>query len=166
MGQVIPSIPEFYAHALAIESEAVQRYREFEAYFTGRGDDVLAGLCHNLAVLEEEHLEALRKSCEGIELPAVNMAEHGWLAAERDEAAERAFYRVVDARQLLEIALRSECNALGFFQWVATSSPDGSVRSLAHEMAIEEMEHVNWVRNAIEYHLPRDSKAGSPEVSS
>jgi rubrerythrin len=152
MGQTIPAVPEFYAHALAIEREAVQRYREFEAYFTGRGDEVLAGLCLNLAVLEEQHLEALRKSCEGMELPAVNPAEHGWLTADHNEAAERAFYRVVDAQQLLEIALRSECNSLGFFQWVATTSPDESVRALANDMAMEEMDHVKWVRNAIEYH--------------
>ena len=162
MGQTIPAIPEFYAHALAIEREAVQRYREFEAYFAGRGDDVLAGLCSNLAVLEEEHLEALRTCCAGMELPDVNPAEHGWLTADRNSDAERAFYRVVDAGQLLEIALRSECNALGFFQWVATTSPDESVRSLAHDMAIEEMDHVNWVRNAIEYHVPSGSTA-SPE---
>ena len=152
MNRAVSGVPEFFAHALAIEREAVQRYREFEAYFTGRGDEVLAGLCHNLAVLEEQHLEALLKSCEGMELPAVSAMEHGWLTADHNEDAERAFYRVVDARQLLEIALRSECNALGFFQWIATTSPDEAVRSLAHDMAIEEMDHVKWVRNAIEYH--------------
>ena len=161
MAEAIPTIPEFYAHAIAIERESVQRYREFEAYFGGRGDEVLAGLCHNLLVLEDQHLAALLEASRGMQLPEVNPAEHGWLSADRDEDAERAFYRVVDARQLLEIALRSECNAVGFFEWVASTSPDESVRALAQEMALEELEHVNWVRNAIEYHGPAGPQAAT-----
>jgi rubrerythrin len=152
MSHAIPAIPEFYAHAIAIEREAVDRYREFEAYFNGRGDDVLAGLCNNLAALEEEHFDALKKSSRDLELPAVDPADHGWLAVDRDEVAKRSFYRIVEPRQLLEVALRSECNALGFFEWVANTSPDKEVRILAQAMALEEMDHVNWVRNAIEYH--------------
>ena len=152
MGESITAVPDFYAHALAIEREAVQRYREFEAYFAGRGDEVIAGLCGTLAAMEGEHLAALVDASRGLDLPTVNPAEHGWLATERNEDAVRAFYRVADAKQLLEIALRSECNALGFFEWVANTTSDERVRELARDMAAEEMSHVNWVRDALEYH--------------
>ena len=148
----IISVEEFYAHAIAIEREAARRYREFEEHFADRGEDVLAGLCGNLAALEGEHLEILLKASAGLTLPAIEAAGHQWLESGEPQAAARElFYRVVGRRQLLEIALQSECNALGFFEWVAQTTPDASVRSLARDMAVEEMEHVDWVRNALEY---------------
>jgi rubrerythrin len=146
------TVEEFYAHALAIEHEAARCYAEFEAHFADRGDDVLAGLCRNLAQLESEHFELLVKSSAGMGIPAIQAGSHQWLAAEASETAAREFlHRVATTRQLLEIALQSECNALGFFEWVAHTAPDGAVRSLARAMAQEEMEHVHWVQNALEY---------------
>ncbi len=53
----IETLEEFLAHAIAIEHEAVQRYREFETHFASRGEEVLGGLCRNLATLEGEHLQ-------------------------------------------------------------------------------------------------------------
>ena len=49
MLEPIASVQEFYAHALAIEREAAKCYREFQEHFTGRGEEVLAGLCGKLA---------------------------------------------------------------------------------------------------------------------
>ena len=49
MPRAIASVEEFYAHALAIEREAMERYDEFGAWFAARDEDVLAGLCWNLA---------------------------------------------------------------------------------------------------------------------
>ena len=155
----ILNVGEFYAHALAIEHEAVRRYREFEAYFAGRGDDVLAGLCRNLADMEGEHLRALTRATESMRLPSIDASRHDWLAPGSSSAAHEAFYRVVEARQLLEIALRSECDAMGFFEWVAHTTADPGVRALATEMAGEEMDHVKWVRNAIEYARAGDRRA-------
>lgn len=151
-GKPILTVEEFYAHAIAIEREAARRYREFEEYFADRGEDVLAGLCGNLAALESEHLEILLKASASLALPAIEAASHQWLeSAEPQAAARELFYRVVGKRQLLEIALQSECNALGFFEWIAQTTPDAAVRALARDMAVEEMDHVAWVRNALEY---------------
>ena len=147
------TVEEFYAHALAIEHEAAQRYREFEAHFADRGDEVLAGLCGNLARLESGHFDLLVKSSAGLAIPAIDTSSHQWLeSGSPDAGAREIFYRIANARQLLEIALHSECNALGFFEWVAHTTTDSAVRTLAREMAVEEMEHVRWVQNALSYH--------------
>ncbi|MGZ5102851.1 MAG: hypothetical protein ACXWHB_01025 [Usitatibacter sp.] len=154
----ILTVEEFYAHAIAIEREAAERYREFEAYFADRGEDVISGLCRSLAQFEGEHLDALLKSSDHLELPAIDASSHQWLEAGSPEAPAREFfYRVANKRQLLEIALRSECNALGFFEWVSHTTPDATVRALARDMAAEEMEHVTWVRNALEYDVPKNA---------
>ena len=161
MSRAIASTRELYAHALAMEREAVRRYREYEAYFDARGDEVLAGLCRNLATLEAQHLAAIGESARGIELPLEDASGDGPIASSLE--GDGAFRDAVDARQLLEIALRAECDALGFFEWVASTSPDETVRSLAQEMALEEMDHVKWVRDAIEYHEPSGLQVSAQE---
>jgi rubrerythrin len=148
----IRSLPEFYSHALAIEHEAAERYAEFREYFDDRGEEVLAGLCGNLGQAEEEHFRHLARASEGLELPPVADGEFRWLESGPPESAAReVFYRIASPRQLLEVALQGEYSALAFFQWAERTSADDRVRSLAHELAEEELHHAQWVREALEY---------------
>lgn len=148
----IATIEEFFAHAIAIEREAATRYREFQAHFADRGEDVIAGLCRNLAGFEEDHLQDLLARAKGLDLPALEPGRYRWLEAGSPEAAARElFYRVASERQLMEIALHAEQKAQRFFEWIAANAPTEKVRDLARGMAREEEEHVGWVRSAIEY---------------
>ena len=156
MPKPLGGIEEFYAHALAIEREAVERYAEFEGWFADRGEEVLAGLCRNLAHLEAGHLRQIVEACRGMALPAVDASRYQWLECGSPEApARELFYRVAEPRHLLEIALHAECNALGFFEWVARTSPNAHVRAAAREMAADEEQHVKWAARALEYHPSR-----------
>jgi rubrerythrin len=152
MKNPIDSVERFYAHAIAIEREAAERYGEFATYYADRGEDVLAGLCRNLAQLEGEHLEQLLVASRHLQLPAIATHEFQWLESGSPEAPAREFfYRVASPRQLLEVALHAEMCALDFFEWAARTTKDPNVRLLAREMAGEEIEHVRWVRHALEY---------------
>lgn len=152
MLQAIRTVEEFLAHALAIEREAAERYREFEAYFRDHSQEILAGLCGNLAGLEEEHFALLVKESRGRKLPVIAADEYRWLESGAPEAAARElFYRIASERHLLEVALHAEREAQRFFEWVALGTPDKKVRELAREMADEEAQHVRWVEQAIEY---------------
>lgn len=151
----IASVEEFYAHALAIEREAAERYAEFEAHFAARGEEVIAGLCRNLASAEREHFEELARACTNLTLPAIATADYQWLDAGSPEApARELLYRVATPRRLLEIALAAELRARAFFVWVARTARLHHVQELASVMAAEELEHVQWVRRALEYHAP------------
>lgn len=151
----IATVEEFYAHALAIEREAADRYAEFEESFAGRGEDVLSGLCRNLASAERQHFEELARACGHLTLPAIAAGDYRWLEAGSPEAAARELlYRVATPRQLLEIALAAELRARAFFVWVESTAPSHEVQELASIMAAEEVEHVQWVRQALEYHAP------------
>ena len=153
MPRPIGTVEEFYAHALAIEREAAERYNEFAAWFGDRGDDVLAGLCHNLARFEGEHYEQLVRGCEDLKLPVISEADYLWLGDAPPETGARAlFFRAAQPRHLLEIALEAEMRAREFFVWVARTSASRPVRELAAIMAAEETEHVAWVTQAMEYH--------------
>ena len=152
MGYRIRTIEEFYAHALAIEHEAAERYTEFEGWFRDRGEDVLAGLCGNMARMEGAHFRELVEASRHLRLPAIGSAEYGWLEAGSPEAPAREFfYRVALPRHLLQIALQAEMNAAAFFERVGLTSDNPEVCALARQMAAEEREHVVWVRNALEY---------------
>jgi rubrerythrin len=152
----IRSVEEFYAHALALEREAAERYSEFETWFFDRGEEVLAGLCRNLARMENEHFMELVRASRHLSLPSIDGAGYQWLESGSPEAAAReVFYRVAEPRHLLEIALHAECNALAFFEWVARSTPDASIRALAQGMAAEEQQHVEWVQKALEHRPSR-----------
>jgi len=155
MPRPIATVEEFYAHALAIEREAAERYEEFAAWFASRGEDVLAGLCANLAGFEREHYGQLVRGCQALAIPAINPGDYLWLAdAPPETGARELFYRAAKPQHLLEIALEAELRARDFFVEVARNSPTRTVRELAAIMAAEEAEHIAWVTQAIEYHTP------------
>ena len=153
MRKPIQTVEEFYAHALAIELEAAERYAEFESYFRDRGEVVLAGLCANIGRMEGEHFRELVAASRHLRLPTIHNGDYKWLEAGSPEAPARDFfYRVATPRHLLEVALQAELNALAFFQNVAITSDSVEVCKLARQMGDEERQHVLWVRNALEYH--------------
>lgn len=153
MPRRIQTVEEFYAHALAIELEAAERYAEFETYFRDRGEVVLAGLCANLGRVEGEHFRELVAASRHLRLPAIAPGDYKWLEAGSPEAPAREFfYRIATPRHLLEIALQAEVNAFAFFQHVGLTSDSVEVCALARQMAEEEKQHAVWVRHALEYH--------------
>ena len=149
MPQPIATVEEFYAHALAIEREAAERYAEYADWFEMR-NAAIAQLCRRLAALEHEHFKELADACAQLELPEIGLGQYRWLESDSPEALAREFvYRVATPRKLLEIALAAELRAQAFFVWIARTAPQRSVRELAAIMAAEEGEHVAWVRDAI-----------------
>ncbi|HET9580970.1 MAG TPA: ferritin family protein [Usitatibacter sp.] len=155
MPRPIDTLELFYAHAIAIEREAVERYEEFTTYFRDRGDDVLAGLCENMAREEQEHHRKLLRAARGLELPPIDARRYRWLDEGSPEApARELFYRVTTARQLLEIALAGELAARRFFRWVTRTSRDPAVRAAARTLSHEEADHARWVMDALQYREP------------
>lgn len=151
----IDSLPLFYAHALAIEHEATERLIEFEGYFVDHGEEVLAGLCHQISHEELEQFRFLERACRGLALPPIATGAHGWLdLGNPEDAAHELFYRVVNARQLLDVALTGERKAERFYRWVARTSRDGGVRALAKAMAREERAHERCIDEALAYRPP------------
>ena len=152
----IRTVEEFYAHAIAIEREAAERYAEFAGWFGDRGEDALAGLCRILAEAERAHLADLELASQGVALPAIEAGGYRWIDGASPEApARELFYRVAEPRHLLEIARDAECRAFRFFEWVARSSPHPGVAALSRQMVAEEARHIQWVSEALDYYPSR-----------
>jgi rubrerythrin len=143
-------VAALYAHALAIEREAAQRYGEFAARMADEGNDAVARLFADLAGFEGEHAKALERECDGMALPPIAPAEFAWLDTGAPEtAAHDLLFQLMTPHDALEIALAAELRAQTFFEQVLDRAADPRLRDLAAEMAQEEQAHATWVREAL-----------------
>ena len=142
----IESSAELYAHAIALEREAAERYAQFAQRMKDEGRDDLAALFGTLAREEGEHLETLERRTEGVALPVLGASQYKWLDSGPPESGARELvFRLMTPRQALAIALHAEQRAQAFFEHAYWSAADPAVRALAKEMAAEEGEHVALV---------------------
>ena len=143
--------PELYAHAIAIEREAAARYAQLAERMADEGREDLARIFDMLARAEAEHLDALERRTEGVELPAIDEGRYHWLdAAAPETAARELVFRLMTPRQALAIALQAERRAHAFFERIAWTAADPALRALAREMAAEEREHIELVARLLE----------------
>ncbi|HYL90641.1 MAG TPA: ferritin family protein [Burkholderiales bacterium] len=142
----IESAAELYAHAIAIEREAAERYGELAERMEDEGREELAQVFGLLARVEAEHLETLLARSEGIPIPEVEAGRYKWLDSGAPETPARELvYRLMTPRHALAIALHAEQRAEAFFDHVFWTASDPALRALAKEMAAEEREHVALV---------------------
>ncbi len=146
----IQTPPELYAHAIAIEQEAAQRYGEFAERMSDLGNQDVAQIFSMLARLEGEHLQTLQNRTEGVELPRIDPRQYHWIDADAPETAAREWlFRLLTPRQALLIALDAEKRAQAFFERVFITATDPGLRMLAKEMALEENEHIGMVEQLL-----------------
>jgi hemerythrin-like domain-containing protein/rubrerythrin len=139
-----------YAHAIAIEREAAERYAEFATRMGDLGNDEVASLFSALARLETQHLAKLERQAREIALPAIDAAEHAWLDSGAPETMARDLvYRMMGPRDALAIALAGEQRAHAFFLRVQRLARDPAWRALAQEMASEESHHIELIGRAL-----------------
>jgi rubrerythrin len=146
----IRSAPELYAHAIAVEREAAERYSEFAERMNDLGAEAVASVFASLARMETEHLAALERRTEGLVLPPIDTESYGWLEAGAPEnAAHELVLRLMTPQSALTIALGAERRAQAFFESVLMTADDPALRSLAREMAADEIEHVALIEQLL-----------------
>jgi len=147
----IASSTELYAHAIAVEREAAQRYAEFAERMSDLGNDATAEIFGRLAETEAAHLERLLERTSGMALPELSVCDYRWLDSGAPETAARELvFRLMTPRQALAIALLAEKRAQAFFEHVLMTADDPALCALAGEMALEEQEHVVLVEKLLE----------------
>ena len=165
----IGSVSALYAHAMVIEHEAVERYREFASHMAQFGNDAVAELFGSLAEFGAEHAFHLAKRTAGMALPKVLATEYSWLDKDKRVPEARAFVlRMLTPRLALEIALHAEERAKAFFDQVTEETSDAGVRTLALELARDEQAHIAWVNEALarvpKRYQPTEAQPGDPTI--
>lgn len=147
----IDSIAEFYAHAIAIETEAAARYRDLAAQMKGFGNQDTAKLFDRLAGFEEKHAAELKKRSAGMKLPKLAAGAWEWLDNGPTEVPRYEFlFRRVYTHHVLLLALQAERRAKEFFERIRSSSADPGIKKLAADFAREEAEHMAWIEQQLE----------------
>jgi hypothetical protein len=94
-------------NAMKMECEAIERYRELEAWFTDRNYDDLASLCARLAVWHRDVYVRIGGQ-EGNIAADTTHATVPWVARDRGAKPYEFLWRLASPAQLLELALKAE----------------------------------------------------------
>ena len=151
--QIITSLGEFLAHALELEQESAERYRELSDSMEMHNNLEVAELFQKLAHYSQLHAREVQERTQGLEIPAIAPWDFKWNCPESPEAPcmEEVNY-LMTPLQALELALHNEIRGRDFYARVARESPDPEVRSTAGELVEEEDGHVTllqqWIARA------------------
>ncbi len=143
----VAGVDDLLQRAYAMELEAMERYEEFAAQLEVHGNLEVAGLFRKLAGAERKHAEAMARD---LAARGVAAAPGAALAAPGAEGFETdlgdTLHYLMTPYHALEIALRNELRAFGFFSDLSRSAAPDEIRRLASEFAQEEKLHVELVR--------------------
>lgn len=142
-------------HALAIELEAVQSYKELTDQMQQCGNDEVAGFFAAMSDLEAKHAEKIRQASAHIDLPELAPWEYLWPGMESPETIDlTAVHYLMTPHQALKLALENEMSALAFFKAAAKGGIDEKTRILAAEFAEDECQHVAWMKDWLSKYPP------------
>ena len=147
LSENIESLAEFLAHALELEVESAERYRELADNMQVHNNLEVAELFRRLARYGDAHAAEVQQRAAGLALPYISPWDFKWSCPEAPEAPcmEDAHY-LMNKCQALELALHNEIRGRDFYAQVAGSSSDPAVQEAAAEMAAEEDTHVSMLR--------------------
>ena len=143
--EVPRNVTEFMARAYAIEAEAAQRYHEFAEQMEMHNNTEVAALFRKLERIEQKHRDQILQHMGWTDPPRVEGFR--WEGTEGPETgAIGELHYLMQPRHALEIALHNEQRAFEFFGLLAKARVPADVRAAAREMAEEEREHVELIR--------------------
>jgi rubrerythrin len=151
------SMAELLVHALVIEMEAVESYKELAVQMRECGNDDVAGLFDTMSCLEAGHAAKIEEKIGDQELPDLAPWEYRWAELESPESIDLAdIHYLMTPHHALSLALQNEMDAMAFFDTIAKQCTDEGVRSLATEFADDERQHVAWMEDWLAKYPPPD----------
>ena len=155
----IASVGEFLAHALELEYESAERYRELAGNMAVHNNPEIAELFEYLARMSDLHAQEVEEHARDIPLPQIAPWDYKWAAGGSPEAnaaeQDEELSYLMTPIQAMHLALHNELRGRDFYARVAAGSPDPEVRRLAAEMAEEETEHAELLEQRLAKMDPR-----------
>ena len=135
------TLPEFLAHALAMEDEAAERYLELADMMESHRNDDVSALFRDMHRYSLMHRDSIHERVGSIELPKLKSWEYRWRTPP-EMGDEDAFDYMMEAYNALRYARENEVRAMEYYRSVVDESDDAEVKRLGGEFAAEEQEHV------------------------
>jgi rubrerythrin len=143
------SLPELYAHSLAMERAAMERFDELARYLRDTGTDHLADEFESIAKEEREQYELLEAGTDARTLPQLRSWEYAWQYTGRHDPALSSRLPQ-SARDAIGLALDVSRRAEIFYTDVAENAADAAVSAFAALMANDELRHVERLERLLE----------------
>lgn len=135
------TLPEFLAHALAMEQEAADRYLELADMMEAHHNDAVSAVFRDMSLYSAMHRDSIVKRAGTIELPELRSWEYRWRTPP-EVGDEDGFNYLMEPYHALQYARSNEVRGMKYYRSVAAEAQDGELRRLAAEFADEEKEHV------------------------
>jgi rubrerythrin len=135
------TLPEFLAHAIAMEQEAADRYLELADMMEAHRNDAVSKVFRDMTRYSELHRDSIIECAKGVALPKLKSWEYRWRTPP-EVGDEDAFDYLLEAYNALKYARGNEVRSMKYYRTVSVESQDAEVQRLAAEFAAEEREHV------------------------
>lgn len=140
------SAAELLLHALVMELEAAQRYKQLADMMEQTGNRKVAKIFAKMSEIESRHAKHIDEQVKGRNLPMLTPSQYLWPGLEAPENTDSGrLFHLMTPCQAMSLALDNEKRAYAFFENVVGDSTDEQVREMAAEFAVEEEQHVAWV---------------------
>jgi rubrerythrin len=135
------ALPEFLAHAIAMEQEAADRYLELADMMEAHRNDAVSQVFRDMCRYSEMHRDSIRARAGAVELPKLKSWQYRWRTPP-EVGGDEAFDYMLEAWNALRYARGNEMRSLKYYRAVAAEAQDPEVKRLAGDFAAEEREHV------------------------
>ena len=158
----------FLAHAIALESEAAERYDELADAMEVHNNPGVAEMFRKQAQFSRLHWNEIKETAKGIELPKLKPWEYPWQEGPESAATDRTHY-LMTPFHCIQLALQNERRGHQYYADVAYKTKDPDVKKLATQFAAEEAQHVvmleKWAANVEEPEADWDLDLDPPAVT-
>jgi rubrerythrin len=151
------ALPQFLAHAIALEREAAERYLELADMMEAHRNDAVSALFRDMVRYSRLHHDSIVARAVGTALPSIGPWDYLWRYPP-EAGGDEAFDPALKAYDALRYARVNEERAMQYYSEVGLGSSDPEVRRLAAEFAAEETEHVQ----ALDDWLARTERPSAP----
>jgi rubrerythrin len=135
------ALPEFLAHAVALEQEAADRYLELADMMEAHRNDAVSAVFRDMTRFSEMHRDEIKARVVAIELPKLKSWEYRWRSPP-EVGGEEGFDYLMEPYHALKYARANELRAMQYYRSVEQESTDAEVKRLATAFADEESEHL------------------------
>jgi rubrerythrin len=135
------ALPEFLAHAVALEQEAADRYLELADMMEAHRNDAVSAVFRDMTRFSELHRDEIKARVVSIELPQLKSWEYRWRSPP-EAGGEEGFDYLMEPYHALKYARANELRAMEYYRSVEQASADAEVKRLAAAFAEEESEHL------------------------
>jgi rubrerythrin len=135
------TLPEFLAHAVALEQEAADRYLELADMMEAQQNNAVASVFRDMVRYSEMHRDEIRARVGTTELPKLKSWQYRWRSPP-EVGGEEGFDYLMEPYHALRYARGNELRAMEYYRDVAAESSDAEVKRLGAEFAAEESGHV------------------------